>query len=374
MMNSLRPFRRSLQPTLFELACPNCPLYSSCDGADSAPCKCMYTSGNPEYRQCGSCSYICRERFVELGDGEFDTFYRRFKSLTPLPELRITQSKHSLPSFIPAKTYELAKGTNIDSPWVAIDLKKLPIATNFPITNPINCWYSAERLRECLRIGQKSRLLAVLNGTDDRLERFWGSDRFAFYEVLKHCGVTAITGPTFSVHELDRDSGRFIPESEKVVNMMRHHRVLQEIDSYFDLPIPNLYWRNEIDIANWAAWLREHEDIQYISRDLTCRAQREIFLSDLVLLIEQVKRPLHIVILGVGSALVRQTIQRLDKVGYSYSFVSSDPILKAVRARKKLQYNGKCTPTVQNYSGQDYSYLALHNLNVMNQHIQQPII
>ena len=369
MREKHRPFRRAKQPTLFQATCQYCPLFSSCGGGHSAPCKCMYPVGDSRHHQCSSCSYICRERYVELENKQFDTFHRRLNSLTPLSELRITQTKLTLPPFIPSKTYELASGTQMMAPWAAVDLKKLPITTQFPVTSPHSCWYSAERLRECLRVSPDTELIAILNGSDPRLEHFWGINRFAFYETLQKCKIATITGPTFSVHEFDRASGFRIPETEKVINMMRHHRVLEESNRYFELSIPNLYWRNEDDIANWSAWLREHEHIHHVSRDLTCRGQRHLFIHDLLFMLEQVQRPLNIILLGIGSALAEKTTDQFSKIGCTVSIVSSDPIMKAVKARKKLRHNHELPPTSHDYRGVNHTKVALHNIEVMKKYM-----
>lgn len=363
-------FRRPIQPTLFSTTCPQCPLHTSCGGGLSAPCKCMYPPNHPSYKGCANCPYICRERYVILEDGRVDTLQIRLNSLKPLTELRITQEEVSLPTFIPSKTYELKKDTQLQFPWVAVDLKKIPIATNLSQKDRSYCWGSSKQLRQCLRVDEKTKLVAILNGSDSRLERFWGSNRFAIYEKLKDCGVTAIMGPTFSVHEFDRLTNFRIPESEKVINIMRHNQVLQEVDDYFELPIPNLYWRNENDIANWSSWLREHDHIQYISRDLTC-GQRNFFLQDLTKLIEQTKRPLHIVLLGIGSALASKTVILFSKLGCNVSIVSSDPIMKAIKARKKLQFQGELPPTFHDYGEKDHDRIALHNLDILNRHLQE---
>ncbi len=369
----MQSFRRANQRSLFETTCPQCPLFTSCGGGRSAPCDCMYPVGHSSYHQCFECSYICRERYVEKEDGQFDTFQRRLASLTPLVEVQINQQIHHLPAFIPAKTYELPKGTQLDIPWASIDLKRLPVTSRLPITSPSSCWCSSAHLRQCLRVSPKTQLIAITNGLDPRLERFWGRERFAFYRTLKHCGVTAITGPTFSVHEYDRITKLLIPESEKVINMLRHNRVLQEANDYFTLPIPNLYWRNENDINNWSAWLCEHEHIHCVSRDLTCSGQYDLFVQDLIMLLEQTKRSMHIILLGVGSALAAKTIHPFLEIGCTVSIVSSDPIMKAIKAGRKLMFHGALPPTHHKCETQSRAEIALHNLDVMNRHVEQMV-
>ena len=137
-----------------------------------------------------------------------------------------------------------------------------------------------------------------MNGADNRLERFWASNRLSYYEFIQSFGLQAITGPTFSIHECERKTGLLLPEAERVMNLMRHHQVLQEMNDYFATPIPNLYARNEYDLARWVEWLRENSHVTQVALDLSCRSQNKLFRSDLVTLIEQIKRPLHILFTG----------------------------------------------------------------------------
>jgi hypothetical protein len=88
----------------------------------------------------------------------------------------------------------------------------------------------------------------VLHGSDHQLLRLGGQDG-AIARVLGHRGAAAVIGPGFSTWW---DWTPF----ESLVAMARSAGVAAQL-ARVTPTVPTIVWRNEHDLARWAAWIRE---------------------------------------------------------------------------------------------------------------------
>jgi hypothetical protein len=315
---------------IYEPKCPTCEAWKDCGGSTTAPCDCMW-EGEQRY-QCLTCSYACRERNIMINGNSKDSYSEYFQAGKSLSELCISQNlskKQRLPLLIPSQTRQLSESVNLDCAAVLIyDIlskhKKSPLKPSKKLKSP-------SITRKSFRVEENGILVAVLNSQDDKLEKFWASDREEIYGSIKKNNFWAVTGPTFSINIWD-DSGIPIPESHSVVMQRRQNQIMQELYDHSIVPIPNIYWRNEFDCFSWIDFLTENKSINVISRDLSASKWRgeeyEAIISDFIDLILKVGRGFHIIFNGVGHAKVSKVLEQFAEIGCTCSFISSDPVLK----------------------------------------------
>lgn len=193
-------------------------------------------------------------------------------------------------------------------------------------------------------------------------------ERLAFYSALEKCRFSAVTGPTFSINAESQEH----PAAHNVIMLLRHHRVLDEVGSTGLMAIPNLYWRTARDRRRWAEWLGANPTVRVVSRDFTCTSYGKPFWEQfrgLVEIMGQVDRSLHVITQGVSKTKAAAVLEELAKEGGTASLVTSSPILKGHHG-EKWHYRGAHEPEVQVGSQADRSALAVHNLQVMERHLQ----
>lgn len=315
-------------PTLWQSQCEfQCPVFGECGGAPTAPCECIWVGSAQPGRahRCESCNHFCRDR---RGDAAFEEHAQDGLPLADLVPSPCEGNALELPLFVPAHTREL--GRRLSLSWVAADLRDLFSEHRRGPVTPRRALKSACRLRRALRVSDKTNVLAVLNGRDDTLQGFWESNRTDAYNAFRRCGVSAVTGPTYSVFT---ETPQLLA-SHNVIMMMRHHRVVSELWSEQLVAIPNIYWRDKRDLQRWVEWLNHNRTVHTICRDFSMTKQPEGFephLNGLISIIERVERPLHVVVLGVGLGKAVGAIARLRAVRATCTIVSSEPVLRAIK-------------------------------------------
>ena len=318
-------------PTLFGEACATCPAGDVCRGSASSPCGCKHT-GAKRY-DCANCYIICRERRDEPGQRYDEEFEVRLAEGRTLAEVRLGQDDYlgPLPPLLPMRVRSLRPEHVAQLDVVAFDLEDL-------VTDPDQHGLVALRkafrqderhLRAHFGIAPGARLLAVLNGTDERLEGMWPK-RIEILTQLREVGVTAVTGPTYSISDQD-------PASHHAIMLMRHHQAMHEAAALGMLAIPNIYWRDEHDIHDAARWLRENLSIHTVSRDFSRTAQQAAFqrqFEGLLTLLRQVGRSLHVVVVGVGYGRGAYVLNRLATVGCTGSIATPNPVIMGHRGQR----------------------------------------
>jgi hypothetical protein len=206
-------------------------------------------------------------------------------------------------------------------------------------------------------------MIGVLNSSDKLLEGIWGMERTAFYARATASGISAFTGPTFSVTtEADR-----VPASHNVIMMGRHHFLVAELDQYGFAVAPNVYWRRSKDIDEWAEWLRHHRHISVISRDFSRTRSEEAFrvhLSGLLRLLGRAPFGLHVLLVGVGFKNGMRAMTALAEYGATCSIVTSDPVLAGVRGGVQMHSPRKGILSRRVSRDHDQRKTALGNLCV----------
>jgi hypothetical protein len=181
-----------------------------------------------------------------------------------------------------------------------------------------------------LRVRRGTKLVGILNGTDDMLERLWALDRSEVFNALRATGIYMITGPTFSVYGEGPDT----PASHNITMLQRHHRFCAEASSAGLVVLPNVYWRNARDSLIWAKWLAANRDVFWISRDFSRTKQWPCFepeLTGLIDVIRRAERQVNVLVVGVGEGKMGTTKARLKAAGSDCAFVSSRPLVAPPR-------------------------------------------
>jgi len=353
-------------------ACQSCALFGDCGGSSTAPCGCAWDRESDRYHDCRNCPLICRARTEAPAP-----YHKVMNDGLSLSEVSISQDHSSgrrggrpqapFPLLIPFQTADLPQGTRLPIRWTGVRLSEL-INKGSSGGSPSRL-LASENIREGLRVSPGTKVLALLNGKDDRLAALWGMDRSKLYDRAEKHGIEAITGPTFSISS-EREGDPRTPAAHNVIMQKRHHKVLAEIGAQTTAtPIPNLYWRGRRDRERWAEWLDENQ-VQVVYRDFTMTTQKENFRPELAGLIEilgRVDRPIH-VLAGVGMSKTEWTIRRLGEEGHTCSIITSDPICTSVIGGKRVILEGG--DIVKTESDAPRPTLAEENLEVAEAHLQ----
>ncbi len=310
------------QASLWESVCHQCLAVDQCGGAETAPCRCV-RSGD-QYKQCDTCPLVCRDRRLHDEHGEvIDSFALRLREGLPLQLLRLTHVRDlRLPPLMLSRTESFPEGLSVPDGWVAVHLRTLVPRLRMD-AGPTN---SETAFRHRLRVRPTAKLVAVMNGNDDLLERLWSLPRRALFTRLRAIGIRILTGPSFSVYG---ENGQH-PASSNVAMLLRHHRFCADAAAAGLTVLPNLYWRSANDLAEWATWLRRNPTIVTVSRDFSRTKQRAGFVPELRGLIEilrQVSRPMTVVVSGVGEEKMTSVVRAFRDVSASASFVTARPVI-----------------------------------------------
>lgn len=357
---------------LYAVECiTKCELYSACGGnKQSAPCGCTWPASSGMRHKCDKCDLICRERTKDGPHGPESDVIPHISTGSLLDQVRVEQtSRAQFPLFIPTKTEFLAKDHKLTSlRWVAADVRTLFNATD------LDPHFATDgSTREYLRVNSECNLIAVMNGKDHYLEAFWAiKQRRTLFERLHKSGFSVGTGATFSVTELT-EKNTIMPSFHNATMLMRHHRVVQEIQAAGIDSIPNLYWvdGDQKELQRWADWLIENTGIYTVSRDFTSTREKHTVVKkirDLLLLLNKVNRPIHVLIVGTGCKIAPLIVRELAKAGYSSYVITSAPIQHAYRnAEYQMSDDGQIMVHKRGDQSIPFSDLMQRNMKVFEQ-------
>ena len=349
-------------PSLFQGACSSCPAEDVCGGDPSSPCGCLRT-GAAKHR-CQDCPLVCREGTEDPAQSYDDEFRIRLREGISLDQLSLSQPAppETPPLLIPLRTRNLTEADGARLTYAATNLEGLlSLSSNGSrVRLRKRLTGTSSALRRSLKVSDSARILAVLNGKDEVLEGMWPfSARSRLVSALSAMSVLGVTGPTYSVYELD-------PASHRTYMAMRHHKMVQEIDSAGLLPIPNLYWRegDERDIALWGDFLNANPQIRWITRDFSRdkhAATFDVHLDGLVRVLRRAGREFHVFAL-TGPVFGNKAVRRLAEVGCTCSIVTARPVLAGLKGRALIERGGRVEERILSgtLSG---SSLAVENLS-----------
>ncbi len=305
-------------PTLWQQACAStCHAFGECGGSPSAPCGCVFVGTDRAYL-CDECWLNCRER---IGSESGDIGENHYEDGLALHDLHIANTLLDLPALVPAITRELPRHAVLNAVAAGLgDLFRRDPKSHIR-TSPrlVDSVLFKTELR-CERSGQ---VLGVLNGADRALELLWNADLSVVAPQLLVAGLTAITGPTFSVL-----GERGVTPYHNLTMLRRHHRVAQKLFDVGMEVIPNLYWRTPGGWRQWADVLRR-SDIQTVARDFSrtrSGPQFHAHLDGLLDLLKAVKRPMRVIVVGVGIRKAVRTAMRIGQLGCTSTIVTADPV------------------------------------------------
>lgn len=353
---------RALQLGLYEHACQECRAFDLCGGTDTAPCLCVHNAPSRR-KDCDACDVYCRERTSVGGICRPNAFEDALEEGLPLQLLRLSRGPEvGLPAFVPTRTDELHRAVRLPIPWVGVDAKSLLTRhRGKPRYSRAFARRGPAFTRSYLRVEPNTKVLAVLNARDQVLEGMWGASLPSLAAQLMQAGITAATGPTFSVYD-------DLPSSHSVVMMLRHHSTCHELHAAGLSVCPNLYWRDLRDREAWIAWLRREESLNLVSRDFSAvkgsERQFRFQLAGLLEVLEGVPRKLHVVLVGIGMGRIAAAVAAIRSVGCTATVVSGEPVLQAIKEGRALTLATSDRPTWKPAPDQPRRRLAARNVQV----------
>ncbi len=329
------------QSGLFGRLCAEkCDLYHLCGGSVAAPCGCVYT--DERQFDCDQCLIWCTARRTEGYSLE-----KQLSEGSALTSITVTQTRLiNFPLLIPLATDELTFPADVSCG--AADTKGLLTNPKHRAASPRQRLLDQLGIRHHLRVRSSTDLIAILNSVDGRLERFWAmgeEGRGKFFGLLAEQGFAAVTGPTFSV--TDEESG--FTASHNVFMQRRHHRVLQEIQESGLIAIPNLYFRNDSDLAEWVQWIVDN-GITTVSVDFSRSKPTRAFaqrLAEVLRLLYAVDRAVHVLLVGVSLKNGLIALKQLVRINCTGSIITSDPIRTAISGGAMFQLEADKVVRVQ---------------------------
>lgn len=350
------------QSGLFQQNCAqSCEMYDACEGSASAPCGCSREPPERRY-ECESCYILCRER----RSPGFRIEQQLLEGID-LCELQINQnSSYQFPIFIPLNTHESISALPLA--WAGVDARSLLNEAKKKPVRPKPYLRGDRSIEDHLSLANGANLIAVLNGQDWLLEGFWGMRREDLWESLKRYRFAAVTGPTFSITR----EGKGFPASHNVFMQRRHHRVMQEVQEYGLFAVPNIYWRDEDDIRRWQDWLGTQGNVQVVTRDFSRTKRNPSFqreLAEFIKLLVELKRPLHVLLVGVGPVNGLTALRELSYIGCTVSVMSSYPIREAVTKGRELNLSTSGALSAEQNLSVSREQLILKNIQAVEDYL-----
>lgn len=218
---------------------------------------------------------------------------------------------------------------------------------------------TSTHLRREFHLERKTDLILVSVSADQYLESFWRYHRENnIAKRLANLGIMAITVPNFSYFS----DG---PRPHTIYNRGRINRCIERLSEAGVAVVPHL---NALTTADWGHWrhmLREFPDVRYVCKEFQTHDGSDD-LAQLARLQDDLKRPLHPVLVGAGAYA-----SRLRNLFAKSTIISSTPWFRAVRGRERAQLeDGRLRWTKANVPrGHALCKLVEHNLREYTKYI-----
>lgn len=362
--------------------CTTCPAFAACGGAKTAPCGCAWKASSGFRHKCSECSLVCRDR-REPGPGGIEYLFEDYLAEGRfLEQLTVQQQKQELfPLYVPLLTHFNKKYQKLPVRWAAANVNALLNSRKYVGAVLKESFNSESTARQFLSVKDDCDLWAIFNGKDDQLESFWGmgtTERSGMFTHLSEIGFSLATSATFSISDLTHRKTP-TPQAHNVVMQTRHHQVSHELQAAGLDAVPNIYWRDgeRSDIHRWARWLIENPDVHTISRDFTSTRRLPTAIAkmnELMQLLELVKRPFHIIIVGTGVVTAPKLMQTLNRQGHTATIVATAPIYDAGRCAVRYEFDGARSEIVKRKDGDTpRSELILNNMRLFEQMLSEGV-
>lgn len=324
--------------------------------------------------QCHKCYLVCRERRQPSpipGQPDKLAFAACIEEGYALDQIAIAQAPPAFPLFIPTYTHKY-KGVQLPLNWVAVDMRILFKSRRKGAADLQPYFAGEEQARKYLRVNQHCQMLAVLNGQDWMLESFWAMPRQDVLAHLAAIGFGTGTGATYSVTALTTE-GTPVPYAHHTAMLLRHHRVLDEMQDAGLCAMPNLYWLDGDlrELNRWADWLRNAPAVSAVSRDFTATTHWSVIstkITELIYLLRRAGRSFHVLVVGSGRANAPRILRALVNAGHTASIITSAPILKALSGVKyELDAKGVSSEATCDPDLYPFPVLIEHNLAVFEE-------
>ncbi|MEA5402113.1 hypothetical protein VB776_04250 [Arcicella sp. DC2W] len=355
---------------LFNTCTSQCKVFLGCGGCDTAPCGCAYPQKSGRRYKCGECYLICRDRKEATSENtslKFEDYIDEGKFIN---EVSINANGFDkIPLFVPISS-NMYKGDTLPISWVAADMNTLFTKPKKKAAKLSSHYHTETLTRDYLKVDSNCTILAVLNGQDRFLENLWGmgvDERLKAFSQLKNAGFSIGTGATYSLSNLTDIKTR-TPQAHNVAMLMRHHKIIDELNHSRLHTIPNIYWRDNdlLELERWSQWLISNPQVKTISRDFSSTRILGTVMEktdELINLLRKVGRPFHIMIIGTGSQIAPALLKKLFDSGHTATVITSTPIYEARNSAIRYDIvNNKITRKKD--SSKSHDELILNNLEI----------
>lgn len=363
--------------------CTNCPAFSACGGAKTAPCECAWKPSSGFRKKCSECSLICTERKEPGPNGQEYRYEDYLAEGRFFEQLAVIQERQKqFPLYVPLFTEFNKNYTTLPLRWAAANIATL-LASRKKFGASLRKHFDSPTAgRKYLSVNSQCNLWAIFNGKDSNLESLWGMGpikRFETFTYLKDIGFSLATSTTFSVSELTHRKTP-MPQAHNVVMQTRNNQVTYELQEAGLNSVPNVYWRDgdQNDIQQWVKWLIENPHVSSISRDFTSTRRLPTALekmNELLQILKLVKRSFHIIIVGTGVISAPKLLQILLREGHTATIVTSSPIFDAGKSAVRYVLNSSGVSIVKIKDGDTpRAELILNNLKIFEQMLSNIVI
>jgi hypothetical protein len=249
------------QEQLFETAgplCEGCPLREICGAAfTEKACRLDWGRGGLGGFQVLHPSFqITHDFLAAVGGPEFDQVSGRPASVPGLPPyIAQVRMRRALRGELRQSFYAITAGQ-------VVGRRGKPL--------------SAAAVRRCVGLAEDQRLILLLFGRDEFLERLW-DNAATFLPELAAAGFDLITAPSYSAWEPR-------PRPEYLYAAKRSLLVFERLQELGANVVPRLVWTVPHDAARWAAWAEHNPCLTHFSLDLTTYRGTAAFKEQLALL------------------------------------------------------------------------------------------
>jgi hypothetical protein len=230
-----------------------------------------------------------------------------------------------IPEYLPLIYHGYSRERVLDTDFVAIPLFKVLRHLD---RQTYGCRFrSPAELREFFKIRQSANVILVGVAVDRQLEWFWSKHRrCSIPELLNQLGCVGVTVPNFSFFS---DAPRY----HILYNRKRILLSMERLSSAGVAIMPHLNALTDQDWSFWLEFLRDHEEISVVVKELqTGNRRREAgdrSLQKMIDLQQNLGRALHPLFVGGGRYF------QVAKSNFpSFSIIDSQPFLQALSRRE----------------------------------------
>lgn len=304
------------------LGCSACPNHSTCGGMQIK--KQVYSCQDFCCRDPKKCNKVCRLKPADFANRarEIDGWsLETITSQDPLPA-------PDLPEFVPL----IDHGSSRELPFSGSHTVCLPFSKVVERNDGTARFASRDDLATHFAVSRNANIFLTGTDRDKPLERWWSmgvARRREAIRQLREVGVSLVTTQNYSLFT-------DVPRWDNLFNIKRIALVFEEFLAEGMPAGLHVNARTERDWERWIEFVRNHRQVTHIAYEFGTGAghgeRLEWHTNHLQLLAKEAGRPLHLVVRGGTSVLLR-----LKASFDGFTFIDTNAFTKTTRARQKAQ-------------------------------------